>query len=85
MLPQVLPLIGSQVLYFFESNTRSATIIGIVGAGGIGAHLAEQIKVLNLQDVSFLIIMILIAVAVIDWFSSKLRHAMIGKKAMKSA
>jgi phosphonate transport system permease protein len=85
VLPQVLPLIGSQVLYFFESNTRSATIIGIVGAGGIGAHLAEQIKVLNLQDVSFLIIMILIAVAVIDWFSSKLRHAMIGKKAQKSA
>ncbi len=85
ILPQVLPLIGSQVLYFFESNTRSATIIGIVGAGGIGAHLAEQIKVLNLQDVSFLIIMILIAVAIIDWFSSKLRHAMIGKKAMKTA
>lgn len=84
ILPQVLPLIGSQVLYFFESNTRSATIIGIVGAGGIGAHLAEQIKVLNLQDVSFLIIMILIAVAIIDWFSSKLRHAMIGKKAMKA-
>ena len=85
VLPQVLPLIGSQVLYFFESNTRSATIIGIVGAGGIGAHLAEQIKVLNLQDVSFLIIMILIAVALIDWFSSKLRHAMIGKKAQRSA
>lgn len=85
ILPQVLPLIGSQVLYFFESNTRSATIIGIVGAGGIGAHLAEQIKVLNLQDVSFLIVMILIAVAIIDWFSSKLRHAMIGKKAMKTA
>ncbi len=84
ILPQVFPLIGSQVLYFFESNTRSATIIGIVGAGGIGAHLAEQIKVLNLQDVSFLIVMILIAVAIIDWFSSKLRHAMIGKKALKT-
>ncbi len=35
------------MLYFFESNTRSATIIGIVGAGGIGLQLAEQIRVLE--------------------------------------
>jgi phosphonate transport system permease protein len=85
ILPQVLPLMGQSGCFIsLNPNTRSATIIGIVGAGGIGAHLAEQIKVLNLQDVSFLILMILVAVAVIDWFSSKLRHAMIGKKAMKS-
>jgi len=66
-----------QVLYFIESNTRSATIIGIVGAGGIGLQLAEQIRVLEWQRVSFLILMILIAVAVIDWISSKLRFAII--------
>jgi phosphonate transport system permease protein len=41
LLPQVLPVIAGQVLYFIESNTRSATIIGIVGAGGIGLQLAE--------------------------------------------
>ena len=41
---------ASQVLYYFESNTRSATIIGIVGAGGIGMHLYEQIKVLEWQS-----------------------------------
>lgn len=39
LLPQVVPVLLSQVLYYFESNTRSATIIGIVGAGGIGATL----------------------------------------------
>jgi phosphonate transport system permease protein len=78
ILPQILPVIGSQVLYYFESNTRSATIIGIVGAGGIGVHLAEQIRVLNLQDVSFLILMILAAVALIDMLSSRIRTAMIG-------
>ena len=39
LLPQVLPVMASQVLYVFESNTRSATIIGIVGAGGIGLQL----------------------------------------------
>jgi phosphonate transport system permease protein len=82
VLPQVLPVIAGQVLYFFESNTRSATIIGIVGAGGIGLQLAEQIRVLEWQKVSFLILMILVAVAAIDWISSKLRFAIIGRRAV---
>jgi phosphonate transport system permease protein len=82
LMPQVLPVIAGQVLYFIESNTRSATIIGIVGAGGIGLQLAEQIRVLEWQKVSFLILMILVAVAVIDWISSKLRFAIIGRRAI---
>ncbi len=82
LLPQVLPVIAGQVLYFIESNTRSATIIGIVGAGGIGLQLAEQIRVLEWQKVSFLILMILIAVAAIDWISSRLRFAIIGRRAV---
>jgi phosphonate transport system permease protein len=82
LLPQVLPVIAGQVLYFFESNTRSATIIGIVGAGGIGLQLAEQIRVLEWQKVSFLILMILVTVAAIDWISSKLRFAIIGRRAV---
>jgi phosphonate transport system permease protein len=82
LMPQVLPVIAGQVLYFIESNTRSATIIGIVGAGGIGLQLAEQIRVLEWQKVSFLILMILVAVAVIDWISGKLRFAIIGQRAI---
>ena len=82
LMPQVLPVIAGQVLYFIESNTRSATIIGIVGAGGIGLQLAEQIRVLEWQKVSFLILMILVAVAAIDWISSKLRFAIIGRRAV---
>jgi len=82
LMPQVLPVIAGQVLYFIESNTRSATIIGIVGAGGIGLQLAEQIRVLEWQKVSFLILMILVAVAAIDWISSKLRFAIIGQRAV---
>jgi phosphonate transport system permease protein len=82
LLPQVLPVIAGQVLYFIESNTRSATIIGIVGAGGIGLQLAEQIRVLEWQKVSFLILLILIAVAAIDWISGKLRFAIIGHRAV---
>jgi phosphonate transport system permease protein len=82
LMPQVLPVIAGQVLYFIESNTRSATIIGIVGAGGIGLQLAEQIRVLEWQKVSFLILMILVAVAAIDWISSRLRFAIIGRRAV---
>ncbi|MBC9879773.1 phosphonate ABC transporter, permease protein PhnE [Bradyrhizobium sp. INPA01-394B] len=82
LMPQVLPVIAGQVLYFIESNTRSATIIGIVGAGGIGLQLAEQIRVLEWQKVSFLVLMILVAVAAIDFISGKLRFAIIGRRAV---
>ena len=80
IVPQILPVFASQLLYFFESNTRSATIIGIVGAGGIGLHLYEQIRVLEWQQVSFLILMVLITVAAIDFVSRRLRTAIIGRR-----
>jgi phosphonate transport system permease protein len=82
LLPQVIPILASQVLYYFESNTRSATIIGIVGAGGIGLQLSEQIRVLEWQKVSFLILLILITVTAIDWLSTRLRFAIIGRRAV---
>jgi len=82
LIPQVFPVMASQVLYYFESNTRSATIIGIVGAGGIGLHLSEQIRVLDWNKVAFLVLMILVTVAAIDWISSRIRFAIIGRSAM---
>ncbi len=81
LLPQVVPVLLSQVLYYFESNTRSATIIGIVGAGGIGLHVSEQIRMLEYQHVSAIILMILVAVALIDRLSSGLRLAIVGTRA----
>lgn len=78
IIPQVLPVLISQVLYYFESNTRSATIIGIVGAGGIGLTLSEQIRTLEWQTVCFLIILILLTVAAIDFLSGRLRRAIAG-------
>jgi phosphonate transport system permease protein len=78
ILPQVWPVIGSQVLYFFESNTRAASILGIVGAGGIGLYLTDNIRVLNLPVVTFIVIVILVSVVVIDLISGKLRRALIG-------
>lgn len=81
LIPEVLPVMAGQVLYFFESNTRSASIIGIVGAGGIGLHLNEEIRTLEWQHVSFIIVMILVTVALIDVVSSRLRAAIAGTAA----
>jgi len=78
IVPEVLPVLLSQLLYYFESNTRSATIIGIVGAGGIGLHLSEAIRTLEWHHVSFIVIMILLTVAVIDFLSARVRFAIIG-------
>jgi phosphonate transport system permease protein len=80
ILPQILPVIAGQVLYYIESNTRSATIIGIVGAGGIGMFLSEAIRTLEWQQVSLLVVMILLTVAVIDQISARIRFAVIGDR-----
>jgi len=82
ILPQLLPVLLSQVLYAFESNTRSASIIGIVGAGGIGLILSEQIRTLELQQMSFVILMILATVSLIDLVCARLRFSIIGARAL---
>ena len=82
ILPQMLPVLLSQVLYAFESNTRSASIIGIVGAGGIGLILSEQIRTLELQQMSFVILLILATVSLIDWGCARLRFSIIGARAL---
>jgi phosphonate transport system permease protein len=84
IIPQVMPLLISQTLYYFESNTRSATIIGIVGAGGIGLYLAEMIRTFEWDQVAFIILMILATVAVIDFVSSRLRVTIIGQRSVTS-
>ena len=84
ILPQVLPVFVGQVLYNFESNTRSATIIGIVGAGGIGMYLTEAIRTLEWQQVSLLVVMILVAVAAIDQISARVRFAVIGERRIET-
>lgn len=78
LLPQVLPVLFAQALYAFESNVRSASILGVVGAGGIGLQIAERIKVRYWDQVAFIIILILITVGVIDFLSSKVRRRLIG-------
>lgn len=82
VVPQVLVKTLGVLIYRLDSNLRHSTVIGIVGAGGIGLYLAETIRTLEWQQVSFLILLILAAVTTIDFISGKLRHAIIGKRAI---
>ena len=77
VFPQVFPVMMSHVLYFFESNVRSATILGIVGAGGIGLQLSDRMRINHWQEVAFIILMILVTVAVIDNISGRIRARLI--------
>lgn len=77
LLPQVLPVMLSNALYIFESNTRSATILGIVGAGGIGFFLSDRIRTLNWEEASFIMLLILITVYIIDALSKLIRMRLI--------
>jgi phosphonate transport system permease protein len=78
VLPQVLPVMISQTLYSIESNSREATILGLVGAGGIGLRLSERIQINAWDQVAYIIVLILISVAVIDTTSRYLRLRLIG-------
>ena len=80
LLPQVLPVLLAQALYFFESNTRSAAILGVVGAGGIGLQIAERIRVRQWDEVAFIILLMIATVAAIDWLSARLRQRLIGRR-----
>ena len=73
VIPQVLPLWISYSLYRFESNVRSATVLGIVGAGGIGMVLWEAIRGFYYAETSAVIILIIISVSLLDVFSQRLR------------
>jgi len=73
VIPQVLPLWISYSLYRFESNVRSATVLGIVGAGGVGALLWEYIRGFYYAETASVMIIIILCVTVLDMISQRLR------------
>lgn len=79
-LPQVLPVFISQSLYFFESSTRSATILGLVGAGGVGMIIIERFRANMFDQVTFVVLNVLVCIFVIDWLSKKIRERFIGER-----
>ncbi|WP_035558963.1 MULTISPECIES: phosphonate ABC transporter, permease protein PhnE [Burkholderiaceae] len=77
VLPQVLPLWISYALYRFESNVRSAMVVGMVGAGGIGVVLYEAIRSFDYAQTSAVMIMVIVVVSAIDMASAWLRERVI--------
>lgn len=73
VIPQVLPLWISYSLYRFESNVRSATVLGIVGAGGIGMVLWENVRGFYYAETAAVMILIIISVSLLDLLSQRLR------------
>ena len=90
VIPQVTPVLLSQLLYFLESNTRSATIIGAITGGGIGLLLTQAIITQkDWEEVAYYIVLVILMVMVMDWFSGLLRRRLIqgdsGKPRQKKA
>ena len=77
IFPQVMPLWLSYSLYRFESNVRSASVVGMVGAGGIGVVLYEVIRGFQYAQTCAVLLMLAITVTVIDMFSAWLRKRFI--------
>lgn len=73
ILPQVMPNILAMIFYRFEVNVRSATVLGFVGAGGIGFYLLTAMRLLNYSTAITCIIAILIMVGLIDYVGSYIR------------
>lgn len=78
VIPQVMPVLMSQVLYAFESNTRSATVIGAIVGGGIGLLLTQAIQTQkDWEDVCYYLILIVLMVFILDWLSGLIRRRLI--------
>ena len=77
VIPQVMPLWISYVLYRFESNVRSATVVGMVGAGGIGVLLWETIRGFQFMQSAAILLIIIAIVSIIDMISQQLRRLFI--------
>lgn len=73
VLPQVLPQMADTAIYRWEYNFRASTVMGMVGAGGIGFELMGSLRIMQYQDVSAILIVILATVTLVDSFSALLR------------
>ena len=79
VLPQVMSTIASYTLLRFEINVRSGSVVGMVGAGGIGQDLFVAIRKFYYTDVSAILLMIIVCVAVIDLVTERVRHRLSGQ------
>ena len=83
VVPQVLSAFASYTLWRFEINVRTAAVLGFVGAGGIGYELYTNIRLNYYEDVSAILLIIVVAVVCIDMLCEEIRHRMIGKEFLR--
>lgn len=84
VIPQITPILLSQILYYLESNTRSATIIGAITGGGIGLLITQAIITQkDWEEVTYYIVLVVLMVMAMDWFSGWLRGRLIGSSEEK--
>ena len=74
IVPQILPSFVGNNMYILDRNIRMATMLGIVGAGGIGYQLQSSFRMFEYQEVSAIIIMIFFTIFIIDIISSYIRR-----------
>ncbi len=79
VLPVSAPPLLSQILFMFDYNVRQTSILGLVGAGGIGFYIINYIKFFEYGKAAVFMIVVLIAVLIIDWVSVKIRDKYIIK------
>jgi phosphonate transport system permease protein len=77
VLPQVLPLFLSYMLYRLETNIRAATVLGFVGAGGIGFYLQTYLRMIDYQAASTVLLVTVLMVMAVDFVSSRLRQRLV--------
>jgi phosphonate transport system permease protein len=82
-IPQVMSTFASYTLLRFEINVRSGSVVGMVGAGGIGQDLFVAIRKFYYTDVSAILLMIIICVAAIDLITERIRHRLSGQDARR--
>lgn len=80
VVPQVLTNFASYSLLRFEINVRGASVMGFVGAGGIGQELIEAVRKFYYSDVSAILLLIIATVMLIDLGTERIRHALIAKE-----
>ncbi|MGZ3713500.1 MAG: phosphonate ABC transporter, permease protein PhnE, partial [Bdellovibrionota bacterium] len=77
VLPQVAPHFISYCLFRFELNVRVAVVLGLVGAGGIGFRLTQYMRLFQYHQVATVVLVILVLVMIVDFFSAKLRRSVL--------
>lgn len=77
VVPQIMPAFAGITVFRWDINIRESTVVGLVGAGGIGLELNSQIMELSWTSVTVILLAIIATVVVSEWVSAKVRHAII--------